>query len=132
MLKILQARLQQYVNHELSDDQAGFRKVRGTRHHIDNIRWIIKTAREFQKITFFCFTDYAKAFDCVDHNKMWKFLKGMGIPDQQISLLRNLYADQVSTIRTGHLTTDWFQIGNEYVMAVYCHPVYLSHMQSTS
>ena len=118
MLKILQARLQQYLNHELPDDQAGFRKVRGTRDHIDNIRWIIKTAREFQKITFFCFTDHAKAFDCVDHNKMRKILKEMGIPDQRTSLLRNLYADQVSTVRTGHLTTDWFKIGKEYVMVV--------------
>ena len=89
-------------------------------------------SKKFQKNTYFCSNDYAKALDCVDHNKMWKILKGMGIPDQWTSLLRNLYADQVSTVRTGHLTTNWFQIGKEYVMAVYCHLVYLSYMQSTS
>uniref|UniRef100_A0A4W2ENV5 RNA-directed DNA polymerase n=1 Tax=Bos indicus x Bos taurus TaxID=30522 RepID=A0A4W2ENV5_BOBOX len=111
MLKILQARLQQYVNRELPDVQAGFRKGRGTRDQIANIRWIIEKAREFQKNIYFCFIDYAKAFDCVDHNKLWKILKEMGIPDHLICLLRNLYAGQEATVRTGHGTTDWFQIG---------------------
>ena len=92
MLKILQARLQQYVNHELPDVQAGFRKGRRTRNQIANIRWIMKKAREFQKTIYFCFIDYAKAFDCVDHNKLWKSLKEMGIPDHLTCLLRNLYA----------------------------------------
>ena len=96
---------------ELPDVQAGFRKGRGTRDQIANIRWIIKKAREFQKNIYFCFIDYAKAFDCVDHNKLWKILKEMGIPDHLTSLLRNLYADQEATVRTGHGTTDWFQIG---------------------
>ena len=108
MLKILQARLQQYVNHELPDVQAGFRKVRGTRDQIANIHWIIKKARVFQKNIYFCFTDYAKAFDCVDHNKLWKILKDMGIPNHLTCLLRSLYADQEATVRTGHGTTDWF------------------------
>src|SRR5574337_369940 len=111
ILKILQARLQQYVNRELPDVQAGFRKGRGTRDQIANICWIIKEVREFQKNTYFCFIDYAKAFDCVDHNKLWKILKEMGIPDHLICLLRNLYAGQEATVRTGHGTTDWFQIG---------------------
>ena len=111
MLKILQARLQQYVNHELPDVQAGFRKGSGTRDQIANIHWIIKQAREFQKNIYFCFIDYAKAFDCVDHNKLWTILKEMGIPDHLICLLRNLYAGQEATVRTGHGTTDWFQIG---------------------
>ena len=110
MLKILQARLQQYMNHELPDVQAGFRKGRGTRNQITNIRWIIKKAREFQKNIYFCFIDYVKTFDCVDHNKLWKILQEMGIPDHLIRLLRNLYADQEATIRTGHGTTDCFQI----------------------
>ena len=109
MLKILQARLQQYVNRELPDVQAAFRKGRGTRDQIANIRWIIEKAREFQKNI--CFIDYAKAFDCVDHNKLWKILKGMGIPHHLTCLLRNLYAGQEATVRTGHGTTDWFQIG---------------------
>ena len=111
MLKILQARLQQYVNHELTDVQAGFRKGRGTRDQIANIRWIMEKAREFQKNIYFCFIDYAKASDCVDHNKLWKILKDMVIPDHQTHLLRNLYAGQEATVRTGHGTTDWFQIG---------------------
>ena len=111
MLKILQARLQQYVNCELPDVQAGFRKGRGTRDQIANIRWIIEKAREFQKNIYFCFIDYAKGFDCVDHNKLWKILKEMGIPDHLICLLRNLYAVQEATVRTGHGTTDWFPIG---------------------
>ena len=108
MLKILQARVQQYVNCELPDVQAGFRKVRGTKDQIANIRWIIKKAREFQKNIYFCFIDYAKAFDCVDHNKLWKILKEMGIPDHLICLLRNLYAGKEETVRIGHGTTDWF------------------------
>ena len=111
MLKILQARLQQYMNRELPDVQAGFRKGRGTRDQIANIPWIIKKARVFQKNICFCFIDNAKAFDCVDHNKLWKTLKETGIPDHLTCLLRNLYADQEATVRTGHGTTDWFQIG---------------------
>ena len=107
MLKILQARLQQYVNRE----QAGFRKGRGTRDQIANIFWVIKKAREFQKNIYFCFIDYAKAFDCVDHNELWKILKEMGIPDHLSCLLRNLYAGQEATVITGLGTTDWFQIG---------------------
>ena len=111
MLKNLQARLQQYMNRELPDVQAGFRKGRGTRDQIANICWIIEKAREFQKNIYFCFIDYAKAFNCVDHNKLWKILKEMGIPDHLTCLLRNLYAGQEATVRTGHGTTDWFQIG---------------------
>ena len=111
MLKILQARLQQYMNCELPDVQAGFRKGRGTRDQTANICWIMEKAREFQKNISFCFIDYVKAFDCVDHNKLWKILKEMGIPDHLICLLRNLYASQKATVRTGHGTTDWFQIG---------------------
>ena len=111
MLKILQARLQQYVNHELPEVQAGFRKGRGTRDDIANNCWIMEKARDFQKNIYFCFIDYAKAFDCVDHNKLWKILKQMGIPDHLTCLLRNLYAGQEATVRTGHETTDWFQIG---------------------
>ena len=132
MLKIVQARLQQYVNCELTDVQAGFRKGRGTRDQIANICWIIKKARKFQKSIYLCFIDYAKAFDCVSHNKLWKILKEMGIPDHLTCLLRNLYAVQEATVRTGHGTTDWFQIGKEYAKAVYCHPAYLTSMQSTS
>ena len=108
-LKILQARPQQYMNHELPDIQAGFRKGRGTRN--SNIGGIIQKAREFQKNIYFCFIDYAKAFNCVDHNKMWKIMKEMGIPDHLTCLLRNLYAGQKATVRTGHGTTDLFQIG---------------------
>ena len=111
MLKILQARLQQYMNLELPDVQAGFRKGRGTRDQIANMRRIIEKAREFQKNIYFCFIDYAKAFDCVDHNKLWEILKEMRIPDHLTCLLRNLYAGQEATVRTGHGTTDWFQIG---------------------
>ena len=109
MLKILQARLQQCVNHELPDVQVGFRKV--TRDQIANIHWVIKKAGEFQKNIYLCFIDYAKAFDCVDHNKLWKIFHKMGIPDHVTCLLRNLYAGQEATVRTGHGTTDWFQIG---------------------
>ena len=111
MVKILQARLQQYVNCELPDVQAGFRKGRGTTDQIANIHWIIEKAREFQKNIYFCFIDYAKAFDCVEHNKLWKILKDMGIPDHLTCLLRNLYAGQEATARGGHGKTDWFQIG---------------------
>ena len=107
MLKILQARLQQYLNCELSDVQAGFRKGRGTRDQIANIPWIIEKARELQNNIYFCLIDYAKAFNCVDQNKLWKILKEMGIPDHLTCLLRNLYAGQEATVRTGHGTTDW-------------------------
>ena len=110
MIKILQARLQQYVNHELPDVQAGFRKGRGTRDQIANICWIIEKAREFQKNICFCFIDYAKGFDCVDHSKLWKILQEMGIPDHFTCLLRNLYAGQEATVRTGHGRAGWFQI----------------------
>ena len=111
MLKIFQARLQQYVNHEFPEVQAGFRKGRGTRDQIANIHRIMEKARVFQKNIYFCFIDYAKAFDCVDHNKLWKILKEMGMPDHLTCLLRNLYAGQEATVRTGHGTTVWFQIG---------------------
>ena len=111
MLKILQARLQQCMNDELP-----------TRDQRANIRWIIKKAREFQINIYFCFNDYAKAFDCVDHDKLWKTLKETGIPDHLICLLRNLYAGQEATVRSVHGTIDWFQIGKEYVKAVYFHP----------
>jgi len=121
VLKILQARLQQYVNHELTDVQAEFRKGSRNRDQTANIHWIIEKAREFQKNIYFCFIDYAKAFDCVDHNKLWEILKEMGLPDHLTCLLRNLYAGQEATLRTGHGTTDW-----------YCHPAYLTYMQSTS
>ena len=111
MLKILQARIQQYVNHELPDVQAEFRKGRETREQIANIHQIIEKAREFQENIYFCFIDYAEAFDCVDHNKLWIILKLMEIPDHLTCLLRNMYAGQEATVRTGHGTTDWFQIG---------------------
>ena len=111
MLEILQARLQQYVNCELPDVQAGFRKGRGTRDQIANICWIMGKAREFQKNIYFCFIDYAKVFDSVDHNKLWKTLQEMGIPDLLTCLLRNLYAGQEATVTTGHGTTEWFQTG---------------------
>ena len=111
MLKILQARLQQFVNRELPDVQAGFRKGRGTRDQIANIHWIIKKAREFQNNIYFYFINYTKPFDCVDHNKLWKNLQEMGTPDHLTCLLRNLYAVQEATVRTGHGTADWFQIG---------------------
>ena len=111
VLKILQARLHQCMNYELPDVQAGFRKGRGTRDQIANIHWIMEKAREFQKNIYLCFIDYAKTFDYVNHNKLWKILKEMGIPDHLTCLLRNLYADQEATVRTGHGTTDWFQTG---------------------
>ena len=111
MLKILQARLQQYMNCELPDVWAGFRKGRGTRYQMANICWITEKGREFQKNIYFCLIDYAKAFDCVDRNKPWKILKEMGIPDHLTCLLRNLYTSQEATVRTGHGKTDWFQTG---------------------
>ena len=111
MLKILQVRLQQYVNHEFPEVQAGFRKGRGTRDQITNIRWITEKPREFQKNIYFCLIDYTKAFDCVDHNKLWNILQEMGIPDHLTCLLRNLYAGKEATARSGCGTTDWFQIG---------------------
>ena len=129
MLKILQARLQQYVNHELPDVQAGFRKGRGTRDQIANIHWIMEKAREFQKNIYFCFIDYAKALDCVDHNKLWKILKEMGISDHLTCLLRNLYECQKATeLDIGQQTGS--KSGKEYVKAVYCHCAYL--LKSTS
>ena len=133
MLKILQARLQQYVKHEYPNVQNGFRKGRGTKDQIASICWIIKKSREFPKNIYFCYVDYAKAFDYVDHNKLWKILKEMRIPDCLTCLLRNLYAGQETTIRTGYGTTERFQIGKGiYVKTVYCHPAYLTFIQSTS
>ena len=123
MLKILQARVQHYVNHELSDIQAGFRNGRGTRDQIANTHWIIKKAREFQKNIYFCFIDCTKDFDCVDHNKLWQILQ---------EILINLYAGQEGTVRTGHGTRDWFQIGKGVCQGIYCHPACLIYMQSTS
>ena len=131
ILKILQARLQQYMNRELPDVQAGFRKGRGTRDQIANIRWIMEKARAFQKNIYFCLIDYAKAFDCVDHNKLWKILKEMGLPDHLTCLLRNLYAGQEATELDMEQQTGSKQ-EKEYIKAVYCHPAYLTYMQSTS
>ena len=111
ILKIVQVRLQPYMNWELPGVEAGFRKSRGPREQIANICWLIKKARQFQKNIYFCFIEYAKAFDCVDHNKLWKILQEMGIPDHLTCLLRNLYAGQEATVRTRHRTTDWFQTG---------------------
>ena len=134
MLKILQASLQQYMNCELPDVQAGFRKGRETRDQIANIRWIVEKAREFQKNIYFCFIDYAKAIDCVDHNKLWKIMKEMEIPDHLTCLLRNLYAGQEATVRTGHGTTDWFQTGKGVCQGCIWsfNLTYLIYMQSTS
>ena len=131
MLKILQARLQQYVNWEIPDVQAGFRKGRGTRDQIANILWIMEKAREFQKNIYFCFLDYAKAFDCVDHNKLWTILKEMGIPDHLTCLLRNLYAGQEQLELDMEQQTGSKE-EKEYIKAVYCHPVYLTYMQNIS
>ena len=128
MLKILQVRLQQYMNWELPYVQAGFRKGRGTRDQIGNICWIIEKAKEFQKNIYFCFIDYAKTFDSVDHNKLRKILKEIEIPDHLTCLLKNLYAGQEATARSGHGTI----IGKEYVKAVYYHSAYLAYMQSAS
>ena len=127
MLKILQTRLQQYMNHELPDVQAGFRKGRGTRDQITNICWIIERAREFQKNIYFCCIDYAKAFDCVDHNKLWKIHKYI-----LTCLLRNLCAGQEATVRTGQGTQTGSKLRKEYVKAVYCHPANLTYKQSMS
>ena len=129
-MTIIDSRIQQYINRELPDVQAGFRKGRGTRDQIANIRWIMRKAREFQKNIYFCFIDYAKAFDCVGHNKLRKILKEMGMPDHLTCLLRNLYAGKEATVRTGRGTTDWSQMGE--VNAVFCHPAHLIYMQSTS
>ena len=131
MLKILQARLQQYVNQELPDVQVRLRKGRGIRDQIANICWIIEKARDFQENIPFCFTDYAKAFNSVDHNKQWKILQEIGISDHLTCLLRKLYAGQESTDRTGHGTTTGSKLGKKYVKAVYCHPAYLTYTQST-
>ena len=131
MLKILQASLQQYVNCELPDVQAGFRRGRGTRNQIANIHWIIEKAREFQKNIYFCFIDYAKAFDCVDHNKLWKILEEMAILDHLTCLLRNLYAGQEPMVRSGHGTTDLFQIRKGVHQGCIL-SYYLTYMQSTS
>ena len=132
MLKILQASLQQYMNHELPDVQAGFRKGRRTRIQIVNILWIIEKAREFKKNIYFCFVDYAKAFDSVDHNKLWKILKEMGIPDHLTCLLRNLYTGQEERLELDMEKQTGSKSGKEYVKAVNCHPAYLTYMQSTS
>ena len=131
-LKILQARLHQYINRELPDVQAEFRKGRGTRDQIANICRIIEKARGFQKNIYFCIIDYAKAFDCVDHNKLWKILKEMGIPDHLTCLLRNLYAHQEATVRTGQGTTNWFPIGKGVRQGCILSPCYLTYMQSRS
>ena len=120
-----------YVIHEVSAVQAGFREGRGTRAQIVNICWIIEKAREFQKNIYFCFIDYAKAFDCVDHNKLWKILQEMGVPGQFTCLLRNLYAGQEATEMDMEQQTVC-KLGKEYIKAVYCHPAYLTYMQSTS
>ena len=120
------------MNHEFPDVQGGFRKGRGTRDQIANIRWIIKQAREFQKNIYFCFTDYAKAFDRVDHNRLWKILHDMGIPDHLTCLLRNLYAGQEATVRTGQGTTNWFPIGKGVRQGCILSPCYLTYMQSRS
>ena len=130
MLRILQARLQQYVNHELPDVQSGFRKGRGTRGRIANIHGIIEKAREFQRN--FCFIDYAKAFDCVDHSKLWKILKVMGISDHLTCHLRSLYAGQEATVRTRHGTMDWFKIGKGVQQGCILLLCLFNYMQSTS
>ena len=120
------------MNREFPDVQAGFRKGRGTRNQIANICWIMEKAREFQKNIYFCFIDYAKTFDCVDHKKLWKILKEMGIPDHLTCLLKNLYAGQEASVRTGHGKQTGSKQGKKYVKAVYCHPAYLTYMHSTS
>ena len=132
MLKILQARLQQYVNCELPDVLAGFRKGRGTRDQIANIHWIIKKAREFQKNNYLYFIDYTKAFHCADHNKLWDILKEMGIPDYLTCLLQNLHIGQEATVRTEHEQWTGSKLGKESIKAVYCYLAYLTSMQSTS
>ena len=132
MLKILQARLQQYVNHELPDVQAGFRKGRGTRDQIANIHWITEKAREFQKNMYFFFIDYAKAFDCLDHRKLWKNLKDMGMLNHLTCLPQNLYSGQEATVRIDIEQQTGSKLGKKYIKAVYCHLAYLTYMQSTS
>ena len=134
MIKILQAKPQQYVNLELSDVQAGFRKSSGSRDHIANCQYPLddqKRKRAWEKHLFLLYS-LCQSLDCVDHNKLWKILKEMGTPDHLTCLLRNLYASQEATVRTGHGKTDWFQIGKVVLQAVYCHPAYLTYMQSTS
>ena len=128
MFKILQTRLQQHVNQELSDVPAGFQKGRGTRYQIANICWIIEKAREFQKNIYFCFVDYSKAFDFVDHNKLWKILQEMGILDHPTCLLRNLYAGQKQQLELNMIQQTGCKSGKECVKAVYCHPAYLTYM----
>ena len=132
MLKILQVRLQQYVNCELPDVQAGFRKGRGTRDQMASIRWIIEKAREFQKNIYFCFIDYAKAFDCVDRNNLWKILKEIGIPDHLTCLFSNLYTVRKQQLELAIEQQTGSKNEKEYNKAVYCHPAYLDSMQSTS
>ena len=132
MLKILQARLQQYVNCELPDVQAGFRKGRGTRGQSASILWIIKKARELQKNIYFCFIDYAKAFDCVDHSKLWKILNEMGIPDLLTCLLRICMQVKKQQLELDMEQQTGSKSRKEYIKAVYCHPAYLAYMQSTS
>ena len=130
MLRILQARLQQCMNCELPDVQAGFRKGKGTRDQIANICWITEKATDFQKNIYFCFIDYTKTFDYVDHNKLWKSFREMGIPDHLTCLLRNLYAGQEETELVMEQETG-YKLGKEYIKVVYCHPTYLTYMQST-
>ena len=132
MLKILQARPQQYVNREFSVFKLVLEEAEEPEIQLPTSVGSSKKQENSRKNIYFCFIDYAKAFDCVDLNKLWKVLKEMGIPDHLACLLRNLYAGQEATARTGHATTDWFQIGKEYIKAVYCHPAYLTSMQSTS
>ena len=132
MLKIFQVSLQQYVICELAGVQAEFRKSRGTRDQIANIFWIIEKARKFQKNIYFCFIDYTKALDCMDHSKLWKILKHMGIPDHLFCLLGNLYVGQEATVRLDMGKQTGFKLGMGYVKAVYCYPAYLTYMQSTS
>ena len=112
--------------------QAGFRKGRGTRDQIDNIRWILEKAKGYHKNIYFCLIDYAKDFNCVDHSKLWKILQEIGMPDHLTCLLRNLYPTEEATVRIGHEITDWSKSGKQYVKTVYCHPAYLTYMQSTS
>ena len=132
MLKILQARLQQYVKHEHPDAQAGFRKGRGTRDQIANICWIIDKTRVLQKTIYFCFIDYTKSFDCADHNKLWKILKEMGMPDYLTCLLRNLYVGKKQQLEPDMEQWTGSKLGKEDIKAVYCHPAYLTYMQITS
>ena len=132
MFKFTHTRFQHYANQELPDVQARFRKGRGSRGQIANTHWTMKKATKFQKNINHYFTDYTKAFNSVDHNKLWEILMEMEIPDHLTCLLRNLYAAQEATVRTGHGTTDWLQIGKGYFEAVYCHPAYLTSLQSTS